>query len=389
MSYNYKRPEQAVNQADMKHTWHEVQSVTTIPATVFNGSNNFVDFIVPAHMQWYDKAYAEVTLVNGGGSGDGDAVLACGPCFLFSRVEVRVNGDIKQTVRDVELKLDHLMYNDKHHLERFEASTGYDPTSFVVDTTYGTIADASGTKTYRIPVSTFLDKCGIPIMLCKDQIVIRFYSQNIANILTSGSAAVAASVTCTSFKLYVRELEGDETKLNKLKGKNIDWRFVDVIHEQASIALSSGSTTRYITNNFSENDLCSHVAVIIRSTTQTTTGPERFLDSASSIWFENSSGANMHNGIQWTNTRLLQQQYPEKFPNLMSQTTYGSVYVPVVNSEDPVKSYKDGVVVGAEYLSRNMKLAITPNESATRLVEILAHCFKHCRLSASGKLDIY
>lgn len=386
--YNFKRPEQAVSQAGLKHTWHEVQSVTTIPSTVFASANNYTDFIVPAHMQYIDSKYFEVTLTNGGAENDGDAVLACGPCFLFSRIEVRVNGDILQTKRDVEVKLDHLMYHDKHYLERHEASSGYDPTSFVVDTTYGTIADNSGTKTYRVKFSTFLDQCGIPIRLCKDQIVLRFYSQNLANILTSGSASIAGNVTCTSFKLYMREIEGDEKKLMKLGQKPLDWRFLDVKHEQANVALTSGATTRYITNNFDETDLVSHVAVTVRSTTQTTTGPERFLDSLSSVWFENQSGQNLHNGIQWTNTRLLQQEYPSKFPNLMSQTTYGTVYLPMIPSEDPVKAHEDGVVLGADKLCRNMKVCMTPNESATREIQVLAHVYKHVRLNG-GKLTVF
>jgi len=379
--YRYKRVEHSISN-NTKHVDHEIQPVTSISSTFYNGNNNFTDFNIPKHLDYYDDEYLEITLANG--SGTADCVFGASTFFLNSRIEVRVDGQIKQTLRDTTMFQDYLLYNDQFHFERHEAQTAVDPTSYGIDTTFGTVGFGA-TRTWRLPLKTFLSQCGIPISACNNNITIRVYSNNVANLLASGTGS---DLTCTSLRLFVREVKTNSSKLRQLTSKNLDWKFLDSVVEEPSLALTNGSTTKYVTNNFDNSDLYSHLSVVIRNTTMTSNHLEDFLDNASKVYFEDQSGQSLHNGIQWSNTQLLEKVYPEKFPNMVSQTAQRAIYLPLIPSSDPVNDYKQGSMGGSDTLHKNMKICIESNATATRLVTITGKIYRHVRL-AQGKLDIY
>ena len=382
MKYNFKRPEQSISLADCMHQWHEIQSVTTVSSTVFNSANNFVDFNLPKHLHMLDKLYAQITLANA--SADTDYVFASLISDLIARMEVRAGSKILETITALNTLLDQVVYRDSWEIEKFTPSNDVSKSTFAPASTYNTVAFGTS-RTYRIPLRCFLNALGIPLVLLKNQIVLRFYSQYIDNLKTSGTTS---DMTCTEFKLYTRELKCSDSKIAKLGMKHLDYRYVMPTLEQASIALTSGSTAKYITNNFDQNDLASHVFVIIQNTTQTGANLDQFLDNVSSIWLEDQSGQSMSNGIQWTNTQLLYDIYPSKFPNLLSQASNKAIYAVAVPSQDPVSDYKTGTCNGALALAKNMKLAITANTSATRLVSIIAMVYKHIRVQ-NNEVNIY
>jgi hypothetical protein len=377
--YNFKQSSQAITStAQSKH--HEIQPITSVSTTVFAGTNNFVDVNVPKHLGYVEDIYAEITLANA--SDDTNVVLGAPPCFLFSRVEVRCGSKILETVRDVELFNHETIYKDYFHLQRMENSTAIDPTTFGVDTTLGTVV-AEGSKTYRIPIRCLLN--GLPISIVNDQITVRFYSQNVANVIASGTAS---DITCTGFKLFIRELDTDDNVLRQLASKSLDWRYLAPKHEETNIVLTSGSTSTYICNNFDDSDLCSHLMVLIRSTTLTSTGLCNYLDNATRCYVEDVSGQSLSNGIQWTNTQLLNDVYPKAFENMMSQTSNKSILLPLCPSPKPLDDFKRGHVNGMMKLQRNMKVNILANSSATRNVNIIAYVFRHVRIQG-GSLDIF
>lgn len=378
--YNWKKPEQAISSGNTNHTWHEISPITSVSSTVFNGNNNFVDFHVPAHLKYLDRMYFEITLANG--SSDTNCVFASAPCNLISRCEVRNNGNIKDTRIDRDSFLNHVLYKDIHELQRQEVNSAIDPTSYALDTTYGTVA-FGGSRTWRISLKCVLN--GLPVSIINEQVVVRCYSQNVSNLLASGTAS---DLTCSSFKLYIQELDCSDSKLKQLSMKNLDFRCVVPKHETFQLSLSSGSTASHTLTNFSESDLYSHIVVMIQSTTQTGANIDQALDNASSIWLEDQSGQSLTNGIQWTNTQLLYDVYPEKFPNLLSQTSNKAVYVIDCPSEDPVGAYHKGTVQGAKTAKRNMKLMITASATATRIVDVIMYTYKHVRIE-KGQMKVY
>jgi hypothetical protein len=379
--YRYKRVEHSISN-NTKHVDHEIQPVTSISSTFYNGNNNFTDFNIPKHLDYYDDEYLEITLANS--SSTAACVFGAPVFFLNSRIEVRVDGQIKQTLRDTTMYQDYLLYNDQFHFDMHEAQTAVSNTTYGIDTTFGTVA-TEASRTWRIHLKTFLSQCGIPISSCDNNITIRVYSNNVTNLLASGTGS---DLTCTSLRLFVREVKGNSSKLRQVASKNLDWRFLDSVVEEPSLTLTSGSTTKYVTNNFDNSDLYSHVSVVIRNANMTGSHIQNFLNNANKVYFEDQSGQSLHNGIQWSNTQLLEKVYPDKFPNMVSQTDNRSIYLPLVPSTDPVNDYKLGSMGGSDSLHKNMKIVIEASASATRLVTITAKVFRHCRLSA-GKLVIY
>jgi hypothetical protein len=200
-------------------------------------------------MKDIDRQYAEVTLANA--SDDTDCVMASTPFKLFSSIELLVGGKSIFTIRDKDLLEAYLFNHDLHEMTRREASTAVDPATFAVDTGYGTIAYGES-RTWRIPFNLILDQAGIPRCLIKQKVQVRFNSQNLSNLLASGSAA---DLTCTNFRLFVRELDANEGKLNELAKKSLDWRVVIPKHDEGDLALTSGSTHKYKCTNFDEGDL--------------------------------------------------------------------------------------------------------------------------------------
>jgi hypothetical protein len=130
------------------------------------------------------------------------------------------------------------------------------------------------------------------------------------------------------------------------------------------------------------------MTVTIQNTTQTGANIDQALDNASRIYLEDASGNNLNNGIQQTNTDLLQEVYPSKFPNMLSQVANKAFYVIDCPSEDPVKAYKKGIVAGARNAMNDMRVAIVANASATRKICVTAWVYRHVRLEG-GKLRIY
>jgi hypothetical protein len=312
-----------------------------------------------------------------------DWVASCSLPFWFSRMEVRQSGNIIETIRPDELYLSLTAFKDKWELEKDEVDTIIDPTSFECDTTTGTIQELGATATYRLPLRCVLNACGMPLIGVDGQLTLRVYSQA-ASVFSASS--INANLGLSTLTLWCRENKYHPHGLDGLKRAArlpLDFRYSQFSHEQASLALTSGSTTKYITNNF-DNDLYSVVFVLVRASGATTTGLEDFL-SANNVYLEDASNKNLHNGIQWSASDLA-REFKNKFPNNMISATNKNIHA-FVPSENPVKALH-GHQNGFDVLPKNAKVVINAAATATRQVDIYALLYKHVRVE-QGKIKIY
>ena len=363
--------------------YHQIQPVTSVNATAFTGSNYFIDFNLPMNVDMIDEEVLEVTLKNNNilTAWTADASVP----FWFQRIEIRHDGEIKQTLRDLHLYLDNTMFQNQEDRERLHPLTGINPETYKADTAVVSVG-AGSTSTFRLKLNSFITKCNIFLKGISGQVVVRCYPQNISAFSTS---AVNSSIELQSATLLLREVNLSpeaEAKLSLVHRSNVDYRFIDVVHEETTISLTAGSTTRYVTNNFHDN-LYSHVVVLTRANNATGADLERFV-AHSNVYLEDVAGQNLSNGIQWTDSLLRHVVYLSNFPNTMSLQADMNIYVPKVPSLSPEKAYKTGVNNGSDILPRNTKVCINPSSTATRKVDVLCYAYMHCRIEG-GKINIY
>lgn len=370
-NFHFAIPQQAyINPS--KKVLSQIQPTLT-NSSFFNSSNNFIDFNIPtnSHIDKIEDIYLEVELSNS--STTVACVLATVPYMAINRVEIRLSDVIVETITPTQLYLAEAVYKgDLAHMQTNAVNTAIDPITFDLSTSYNTIP-ISGSITYRLSLVSFLTRAKLYLSTFSQKLTLRIYS-NTLNI-SSGSLS---TVTLTNFVLYVQhQMVSSPTVLNKLKSTKLQYRYLDVVLEEALVNLTSGSKTSYVTQNYDSSMLCSHVFIVFRSSNLNLD----FQNVASSIYFEDNLG-NMIEPIQYTNNHLLQVTYPHAFKNLLSQQTNKSVYTLLLGAQHPLSTVNDGVVSGYVRMSRNMKLNIVSNTSSTVTMSIYAYVYKLCTVNA-------
>ncbi|EDQ91594.1 uncharacterized protein MONBRDRAFT_23653 [Monosiga brevicollis MX1] len=371
-----KRPEHAVTAGSLRHVIHELQPKVAPPATFFNSVNQYIDVDLPKHIHYVNQTDLHLVLTNNDMAGDNFNSM---PSNLFSRIDIRVGNEIKQTVTDLEQWMDAVIYKDPWEHERHQEAKVYDAANYAVDSTavFGALSDS---PTIRIPITSLLTQCGIPLATCDEQVTLRFYSQVASNVLNTGNIALK------EFKFMLREIRGDDSALQQISKPNLDWRFLEPKHEEKTLSLTDGSTTTWVLNNFSPDDLCSHMWVFVRNTNLAGANRDTMLsDVIDRIWLEDESGHNLTNGIQWKAPELLAINYPDNFNNTASQSH--GLYLVYCPATDPQADYREGVMSGAQPLVRNMKLRITAQATGNYNCTVVAMCYKHCRVQG-GQLIV-
>lgn len=374
--FRFRRPEQAVTSGSLRHVIHDIQPKVAPTSTFFNSVNQFVDVDIPKNLHYLDQVDALITLTGTAIGVSGNSFAAM-PSNLFSRVEVRVGSETKQTVTDLEQWFDQVVYTDPWDQERHQDAKIYSAADYGVGSV--TIANDTDVGPIRIPISSFLTKCGIAPATCNEQITLRLYSQVASNVLTH-------TVALKELRINARELRGDEQILQSIAQPHLDWRFLDTKHEEKVLSLTNGATATWVLNNFSDDDLCSHMWIVVRNPALTGAHRDAMLDDVvSRVWLEDESGHNMTNGIQFTGSDLLHLHYPDKFTN-RANTKHG-LYLLFCPAVDPVSDYKEGVVTGAQPLARNIRVRLTSAQTGNYHCTVLAMCHKHVRVQG-GKVTV-
>jgi small nuclear ribonucleoprotein (snRNP)-like protein len=381
--FRFQHKEQAYN-LPCSHRYHQIQPITTVNATAFTNTNYFFDFNLPMNIDMIDEEILLFTLLNTGSS-SADWVANASVPFWFQRIEIRVDNEIKQTLRDIQLYLENTIYLNDFERQKQEPMIGLDKEQYKVKTD-STLVASGLTKTFRLRLNSFLSKCNINLKAIRGQIVVRVFPQAISAFSDS---AVNANIQLQSPMLLVRECEltaDGRNKMNMIHRQNVDYRYLDVVHEQAVVNLTSGSTYKYVTNNFHDT-IYSHVVVLTRSANPTLAQLETFLEHLN-IYLEDVSSASLSNGIQWSSDDLKQIVYQSHFPNAMTQAKDMNVYVPLVASLNPEEANKKGVQNGWDVLPRNSKLCINPKTSGQSQIDIVCYEYKHCRIE-NGKINLF
>ena len=190
----------------------------------------------------------------------------------------------------------------------------------------------------------------------------------------------------TDFKFDQKQSRVLDEQMAKRMSLPEDYRYLKPKVFQKTISLTNGSETQTTLDNFSDDDLCSHMWVLLRPSSLTGSNRETFLDYATTIYLEDENGQNATAGIQWKGTDLTNIHAHEKFTN--DFLNYHKIYLVFCPSSDPVSDYRKGAMNGAQPLGKNWKLKITSNTTATVNLEVRAYCYKHVRVEG-GQLKIY
>ena len=370
----YAIPDQAVTAGYQRHVVHQLQPAVAPATTFFNGTNTFVDINIPPDMDAIDQMDVTLDLTNNDTSLTSfNGVVS----NLFSHYEVRNGSRIIETVPDVEAWIAQVPYTDPWEATRMETSGKIDPATFKVD---WTIAASTTASTVRVPLRNVITECQIPPAALNDPLSIRLYSQNASNVITNATDFQLTTLGCN-----VREKRRLDSQIATAVSRNLDYRYLKPKLEERAIALTSGSTIRTVLNNFSSDDLCSHMFVLFRANSHTGLAQDNYLSIGTQVWLEDEAGQNITNGIQWYGEDLLNFVYPDKFQN-NAQSVHG-LYMPFCPSQDPVGDFKKGLQTGVQPLSNNMKLCIVSSSSATYYVTVAAMCPKHVRVE-NGQITI-
>jgi hypothetical protein len=381
--FKFEHKEQAYN-LPCSHRYHQIQTITSVQPNAFTNTNTFFDFNLPMNIDLIDDEVIEMTLVNNDASNNW--VANASVPFWFQRVEIRIDGEIKQTLRDIQLYLENTMYIDDFERTKLVPMIGINKSTYKADASVLAIAKSGGTKTLRLRLNTFLAKCNLFLKGIKGQVVYRFYPQSINAFSNS---AANSSIQLQSTLLLIRECEltaDGRNKMQQIHKSNVDYRYLDALHEQTVVSMTAGSTTKYVSNNFHDS-IYSHVVVLTRASNPTLTNLETFVEHAN-VYFEDVSSMNLSNGIQWKSDDLKQIVYQSHFPNTMTQAADMNVYVPLVASLKPAEANSRGINNGWEILPRNSKICILPLATAANQIDIVAYVYTHCRLE-NGKVSLF
>lgn len=328
-----------------------------------------------------DELILEFTLQNTDATTDW--VASASVPFWFQRIEVLDGDKVIQTKRDLHLYLDNTIYLNDFERAKNLVNIGLDNSTYKANSTQCTIAHGgTNTATYRLKLRTFLDQCKIFVKGHNGLLHVKIYPQSVSTF----SATSVTSLVLNTMYLMVKELEltpDGRRKMMEIHQKNVDYRVLDIVDEHTSLALTSGSTTSYITNNF-HNVVYSHVLALFRTQNATTTNIEKFKQH-NNVYFQDASGNNLSNGIQWSDTDLRYMVYQDHFPNTMTQQTDMYVYVPLIASKDPVDAKMNGTVNGYDVLPRNAKLSVNAGATATQDLDIICYMYRHIRVQ-NGQL---
>jgi hypothetical protein len=380
--FKFKHKEQAYN-LPCSHRYHQIQPVTTVVGSAFTSTNYYFDFNLPMNVDMIDEEVLVINLENT--SQMTPWVADASVPFWFQRIEVRVDGEIKQTIRDIQMYLENTMYLDDFEREKNAPMIGIDKMTYKADPNLLSIG-ATKRKTFRLRLNTFIAKCNLNLRSIRGQIVIRCYPQSISTFSTSQANS---SIQLVNPTLLVRECEltqDGRNKLTMIHKENVDYRFLNVVHEDPTVNTTSGSTLNYVTKNF-DNTVYSHVVVLSRPGNPTLGSLEMFLEQEK-VYLENQSSASLSNGIQWTSDDLKLVVYQSHFPNAMTQASNSNIYIPLVASLNPVEANKKGVQNGWDVLPENSKVCILPLTNGSVKLDILCYEYKHVRVEG-GKINLF
>lgn len=375
--YNFRHKDQSFSKP-MRKVHHQVQPIVNPSSSFINNDNNYVDFRVPDSIKgWIDDIEIEYTLANANAAA---VTINASSAHHFDRNELLENGNLTgDPVTSDETYLWNTVYLTDDELEKRQPYNVIDNDTLELDTSANTIP-ATSSKDYVLKIRTVLNAAKVVLAHVSGDLVIRIYSRNKTKWCNDANVG---DLSLTSMKLFITEVEyhGDEMRHGAL-----DYRYTAFRHEQTSQALTVGTTTKYITNNF-HDDIYSHCFILIRANGATLGNYEDFL-SASNVYLESQGNQNLHNGIQFSDSQL-KRIYVDRFPNEGVTFTNKAIYC-ICPSSDPVKDVMNGQVHGYDVMPKNAKVCITANGSSagTRQLDLYVVVPRLVRVNAAGQLRV-
>ena len=357
--FNWKNPDQAIVH-NVERNNYKLQPQITPPGTFVQSGNQYVDYKLTKEitgsveeMEW------RFTLNNANAS---PVSTDTSVPFWVDRVEVRSGSQILQTIENDALYLNNSAYVTRDELRKYEQM------NLVDKDTFGHKAvsiPANDSYKFILKIRTLLNS-GVILNGLKQELTIRIYSRAIS---AWSSDANRGDISLSDAHLWVREVRHLEDVEQK---PNMAYRHLDYVHEQANINFSAGTTTKYITNNFSEQDLASHIVCLVRNAGAANTDAED-LKQVNEIYLEDESGRNLNNGNQYSDAEMA-SEYLKVMPNSMPLS--GKAVFVFTHSQNPTEDHNKGSVNGYAPLKENFKVCINPNHTGTHQLDIYARVYK-------------
>jgi len=375
----YRNSDHAVTNGHMHHVTRELQPKLSPGPDFFGKSNNFIDVELPQDMHYLDNIdlLFEFTNKSTAGGSNLPVVFENMVSNLFSKIEVRVNSETIETITDLESYFGQLPYHKFTTLGKKEDTDKIDSGNFEVDFSI----PVASTSSVRVPMRNVLNTCTIPTVGIDGQVTLRFHSQVASQVVDEPS-----ELALTGFKIHARENRVLDSQMAQALSSNIDWRYLQPKLEEKTVALTT-ATVKTVLNNYTADDLCSHMWVLLRASNPTGVAKDKYLtDVIDRLWLEDENGVNISDGIQWSQNDLT-RRYLDKFNN--SGVEKQGLYLALCPASDPPADYNKGSQTGVTTLSRNIKVCTQTyaGKAGTYYMSVVAMCHKHVRL-ADGRLTI-
>lgn len=368
---------------------HQTMNITDLPAEsslppttslssrAFSGSN-FIDFEIPRSINILKSATLCMEIVNNCPTNR----LVLPPAFnLVDRFELYFGANLVETVLSEAIYINHCTNNNIEKRKLLENGTNCGHDTFDSHTVYAYV-DANGLekKELYIRLYSLLSNSHIFLPGVVEDVRVRVHFASYAKwgyASTSSYTRPTVDPVLEKVELRVQHVVLNSVNYNKMvnlyKTNKINIKYLDHRFQSYSVNCQENVSINHVLSSI--NGLISHMYILMRE--QNPTGV-KILDfkKINRYYLTDSSGSNLHNGIQYSNEYSRGVYAADHFENsnfFQQKTVY-----PIAFSNDVHTTVNTANCLGARHFSSMEQLYFTPGQSGS--FEILILCYAHAQL---------
>lgn len=348
-------------------------------------NSTYVDFDLNASgVHRVDNAFFQVTITNT----DGANALALVPlAFLISRVELLCNSATVATLYSQDLFLQTIM-SDSEMLAVRGLSEGFtvNPTTGVLSADTSTIA-ASASRTYSLPIHTFLTQAFMPI-LKTNNMKFRIYFNSGTTLVQSTSVAAYTAISYSAPTLFIQGRCYGRKTLDRLleEYRKAPHMARCIIRRQQIInvgAVTAGSQYQQLLGALTGSYSLVRFSLLPSGAQQEQQLAYRQMNSISLI----DSAGRPWSFQQMPDSLLRQQVIPSKNNTLIAKSNF--IYE-LPFARDPVGAFQTNRSAGSIYMDGRFSVYIVPTATAAGGVDLYANAHEYAvfRQDPDGSIKI-
>ena len=369
---------------------HQTMNITDLPAEsslppttalssrAFSGSN-FIDFEIPRSINVLKSATLCMEIVNN----DLANKLKLPTAFnLIDRFEIYFGSTLVETVLSEALYINHCTNNNIEKRKLLQNATNCDHDTYDLHSTLSMV-DANGVevKELYIRLYSLLSNSHIFLPGIVEDIRVRVH---FASYAKWGLPTVVGTYTrptvdpvLQKVELRVQHVVLNSVNYNKMltlyRNNRINIKYLDHRFQSYSVNCQENVSINHVLSSI--NGLISHMYILMRE--QNPTG-SKILDfkKINRFYLTDSSGSNIHNGIQYSNEYSRGVYASDHFEH-SHFFSVKQVY-PIAFSNDVHTTVNTSNCLGAKHFSSMEQLYFTPGSTGS--YEILILCYAHAQL---------